>query len=98
MSTTSRPSKKLSDEDINRIVLAQADDDLAWDDPIVVRRAKPVSLSIPAELAARAAFLARLHRKTSVDEWLKLIIQERIELEEAAFVGIKRELAARGSV
>ena len=97
MSTTSRPSKKLSDEDIDRIVVAKADDDLAWDDPIVVRRTKPASLSIPAALAARAAFLARLHRKTSVEEWLKLIIQERIELEEAAFVGIKRELAASGS-
>jgi hypothetical protein len=98
MSTTSKSSKKLSDDDIDRIVVAQADDDSAWDDPIEVRRAKPASLSIPAELAARAAFLAQLHRKTSVDEWLKLIIQERIELEEAAFVGIKRELATRGSV
>lgn len=95
MSTTSESSKKPSDEDIDRIVVAQVDDASAWDDPIVVRRAKPASLSIPAELAARAAFLAQLHRKTSVDEWLKLIIQERIELEEAAFVGIKRELATR---
>ena len=98
MSTTSKSLKKLSDDDIDRIVVAQADDDFAWDDPIEVRRAKPASLSIPAELAARAAFLAQLHRKTSVDEWLKLIIQERIELEEAAFVGIKRELATSGSV
>jgi len=96
MSTTSKSSNKLSDEDIDRIVVAQADDDSAWDDPIAVRRAKPASLSIPAELAARAAFLAQLHRKTSVDEWLKLIIQERIELEEAAFVGMKRELATSG--
>jgi len=58
-----------------------------------VRRAKPASLSIPADLAARAAFLARLHRKHSVDEWLTHIIQERIELEEAAFVGVKRDFA-----
>jgi competence protein ComGF len=52
-------------------------------------------LSIPAELAARAAFLARLHRQRSIDEWLTHIIQERVELEEAAFVGAKRELATK---
>jgi hypothetical protein len=97
MSMTRQSSKKLTEEDIDQMVMAQADDDSAWDDPVVVRRAKPAALSIPAELAARAAFLARLHRKTSAEEWLKLIIQERIELEEAAFVGIKRELSARGS-
>jgi hypothetical protein len=43
------------------------------------------------ELAARAAFLAQLHRKKSVKEWLQLIIQERVELEEAAFVGMKND-------
>ena len=97
MSTKKETSKRLTEEEIDQIVIAQADDDLAWDDSVVVCRTNPASLSIPAELAARAAFLARLHRKTNVDEWLKLIIQERIELEEAAFVGIKRELATRGS-
>ena len=29
------------------------------------------------------------------DEWLRRVIQERVELEEAAFSGIKRSLAPR---
>ena len=29
------------------------------------------------------------------DEWLRRVIQERVELEEGAFIGIKRSLAAR---
>jgi hypothetical protein len=47
-------------------------------------------------LAARAAFLAQLHHTSSVEDWLRRVIQERVELEEAAFVGFKRSLAARG--
>jgi len=95
MSTRGKPSKKLSEKEIDRIVAAEADDESAWGKPVRVRRSKAASLAIPAELAARAAFLARLHRHTSLEEWLTRIIEERVELEEAAFVGAKRDLAAK---
>jgi hypothetical protein len=88
-------TKKLSELEIDRLVTAQAGDDAAWEKPIRVRRAKSASLVIPANLAARAAFLAQLHRITNVDDWLTHIIQERIELEEAAFIGVKQDLAAK---
>lgn len=95
MSTKGKANKELSEQEIDEIVTAQAGDDSAWEKALRVRRAKPASLSIPASLAARAAFLARLHRKASVEEWLTHIIQERVELEEAAFIGAKADLAAR---
>lgn len=95
MSTKDEIKKTLSEEEIDEIVVAQANDDLAWEKPIRVHRTKPASLSIPADLAARAAFLAQLHRKTSVEEWLTHIIQERVELEEAAFGRVKHDLAAK---
>jgi siderophore synthetase component len=95
MSTKSK--EKLSEAEIDKIVATQADDDSAWEKPIRVRRKKSASVSIPAELAARATFLARLHREPSVEEWLTHIIQERVELEETAFVGVKRELATKSS-
>ncbi len=95
MSTKGKAKKKLSEKDIDQLVVAQAKNDSAWEKPTRVRRTKPASLSIPADLAARAAFLARLHRKASAEEWLRRIIQERVELEEAAFVGAKHDLAAR---
>ena len=90
--------KKLPKEEIDEIVVKQADNDSAWEEPIHVRKTKPTSLSIPADLAARAAFLAKLHRETSIKEWLMRIIRERIELEEVAFVEAKREIAAKRSV
>ena len=95
MSTRDKAKKNLSEKEIDRAVVAQANDESAWEAPVRVRRAKPTSLSIPATLAARAAFLARLHRKSSLAEWLTHIIQERVELEEAAFVGAKHDLAAK---
>jgi hypothetical protein len=95
MSTKSQARKKLSGKDIDQCVVAQAKNDSAWEKPIRVRRTKLASFSIPTDLSAHAAFLARLHRKTSAEEWLRHIIQERVEPEEAAFVGAKYDLAAK---
>lgn len=92
------PLGKLSQAEIDRIVAAQADDESAWEKPIRVRRKKSASVVIPAELAARAAFLAQLHRRRSIEDWLTHVIQERVELEEAAFAGAKRELVTRYGV
>ena len=95
MSAKGKRRKNLSEKDIDQIVVGQANDESAWEKPIRVRRTKGASVSIPADLAVRANFLARLHRKTNVEEWLTHIIQERVELEEAAFVGAKHDLAAK---
>jgi len=95
MSSRAKNKTRLSEKDIDRIVTAQANDDSAWEKPVRVRRARRTSLSLPGDLAARASFLARLHRKASVEQWLTHIIQERIELEEAAFAGAKHDLAGK---
>ena len=93
MSTRHKTARKrLSEEEVDEVVVAQGDDDSAWEQPIDVRKVTPAHLSIPADLAARAAFLAKLHRETEVAQWLTRIIRERIELEEVAFVQAKREM------
>ena len=82
----------LDQDKTDRLVASQADDESAWEAPIRVKRSKPASLSIPGELAARAAFLARLHRETGVDKWVERIVRERVELEEFAFTEAKRNV------
>lgn len=84
-----------SEAEIDAIVESQADDDSAWTKPIKVRKAKLESVSLPADLAARAAFLARMHREKKVEDWLRRIIKERVEMEEVAFLETKREMASR---
>ncbi|MBN1876525.1 MAG: hypothetical protein JXA33_20035 [Anaerolineae bacterium] len=99
MSKNDNIKGKLSEQEIDQIVVAQADDDTAWSTPVYVHRSVPTvfSLSIPGDLAARAAFLAQLHRTKSLEAWLSHIIQERVELEEAAFIEVKEALASRTS-
>jgi hypothetical protein len=92
MNTENNPSH-LSEEDIDEAVIAQADDDEAWEEPISVYQASSITVSLPPELAARVAFFAHLHKKPSAEEWLKSIIQQRIDFEEAAFAELKQALA-----
>ncbi len=87
--------RKLTENEIDELVEKQASDESAWGKPVRVQTMKGASIAIPPELAARAAFLAKLHRRPNVEEWLMRVIQERIELEEAAFVGAKQELTSR---
>jgi len=91
---TKRKTKLTSDEMIDAIVVAEAGVESAWSKPVKVRRAKPASVSLPSALAARAAFFARLHREARLNDWLKKVIEERIDMEEAAFAGLKRELVS----
>lgn len=90
--------KQLTQEEIDKIVTSQADDNSAWEKAIRVRKARPASLSIPPELAARAAFLAKLHREKTVEDWLTRVIKERVEMEEVAFNEAKREMSQRNGV
>ena len=92
---TATPAKRqMTDVEIDQVVIAQADEGAAWQKAIVVRRPKSASLSIPAELAARAAFLARLHHESPVDKWVERIVRERVEIEESAFTAAKKTLAS----
>ena len=74
-------TKKPDENEIDRRVVEQADDDSAWGKPVRVKRDQ-TSLTLPANLAARAAFLARLHRKASVAEWLTAVIQRHAKNRE----------------
>lgn len=82
-------------EEIDEIVAAEAGDDSAWGKPVRVRKAKRAAVPLPAELAARAAFFARLHHAPSVEDWVARVLQDRIDIEEAAFAELKRELIKR---
>jgi len=77
-------------EAIDRLVVSQSENDSAWEEPVRVERSKPASLSIPGDSAARAAFLARLHREVGLDQWVERVVRERVELEFALSEGAKK--------
>jgi hypothetical protein len=95
MSTPRKRKTARSNQDIvDRLVITESEQNSAWEAPVRVRRAKPASLSIPGELAARASFLAGLHREAGVDKWVERIVRERVEIEELAFAEAKKKLAS----
>ena len=61
---------RLTEDQIDDIVTTEAENDAAWEEPILVRRPTPATISLPPELATRAAFSARLHRASSIEDWL----------------------------
>jgi hypothetical protein len=74
---TAKKRTRPDQQAIDALVVSQSEDESAWEAPVVVRRSKPRSLSIPGDLAARAAFLARLHREAGVDKWVERIVRGR---------------------
>lgn len=92
---TQKSAKRPTEKEIDEIVTDHADDPSKWEKPIHVRKAKTASPTIPSDLAARAAFLARLHGSAAPDEWVARIIRERVELEEVALSEAKRDLSAK---
>lgn len=96
MSTKRKPAA-LSEHEVDTLIIAQADDDSAWGKPVRVQKTKAATVSLSSALATRIAFFARLHREKNIATWVERIIKERLDLEEAAFAGLKRDLAAKHS-
>ena len=92
---TKKRAQPLAEQEIDQIVVAQAEDDAAWGNPVRARKTKTASVPLSSALATRVAFFARLHRELSIAAWIERIIQARLDLEEAAFAGLKRDLATK---
>ena len=89
-----RSSRSLTQDEIDERVIAQAEDDSAWEPAVHVSR-KQAAIGLPGDLAQRAAFLARLHRERSLQAWIERVVRERVELEERAFTQARRDLGSK---
>jgi hypothetical protein len=94
---TRSQKNNLTEAEIDDIVVAESDEEAAWEQPIVVHKAQSISVSLPSNLLFRAQFLANLHREPDLADWLARIIRERIELEETAYREVKSEFATTAS-
>jgi len=91
-----KKKNQLTEVEIDDLVIAQADDDDAWDEPVLVERDLPATLPLSPDLASRAAFFAQLHNM-SVATWLENIIQERLAFEQSAFAGLKQVMEKKAT-
>jgi hypothetical protein len=80
---------------IDKLVTVQADDERAWTAPIRVRRIKPTAISLSPSQATQAAYFARLHHERDLDSWVRRVVQERLDWEQAALAVVKRRLGRK---
>jgi hypothetical protein len=89
-----RRAVRATQEEIDNRVVAEADDETAWEPAVHVSR-KQAEIGLSANLARRASFLAQLHRERDLQAWVEKVIRERVELEERAFSQARRELSPK---
>ncbi len=85
--------KKLTEEDIDELVIAEANDMTKWGKPVAVR---PTIIRFSTSVIEKAKYLAKLHNTRGYQTWLKQIVEERIKLEEELLSDIKRGLKTAG--
>ncbi len=71
--------KKLTEKEIDKIVIEEADDMSKWEKPMTVI---PNSIRFSPLIIKKAKYLAKLHNASSYQIWVKQVVEERIELEE----------------
>ncbi len=91
MANMKKNSKKLTDEQIDEMVIKEADDLSKWVTPIKVRAPQAISLRLSPELIQKIKFLATLHKTDNYQNWLEKIIKERIQLEGELLDSIKSD-------
>ena len=84
--------KRLTEEEIDRIIINEADDKTKWGKPITV---KPVLIRFSPSIIEKAKHLAKLHRASDYQVWLKRIVEERIRLEEEILSDFKGGFSSR---
>jgi len=83
--------KNLTEEEIDRMVIAEADDMSEWDKSVMVKAA---SVRFSPLIIEKAKYLAKLHNISGYQAWVEQIVEERINLEEKLLSDFKRELKA----
>ncbi|MEK6690675.1 MAG: hypothetical protein AABY78_05150 [Nitrospirota bacterium] len=81
--------KRLAEEEIDRLIIAEADDMTKWEKPIAV---KPTSIRFSPSIIEKAKYLAKVHKARGYQTWLKQVVEERIKQEEKLLSDFKREL------
>ncbi len=85
--------KKVTEEEIDELVIAEANDMTKWGKPVAVR---PTVIRFSTSVIEKAKYLAKLHNTRGYQTWLKQIVEERIKLEEELLSDIKRGLKTAG--
>ena len=81
--------KKFREEEVDDIVIREANDLTKWEEPIRVKAPQATSIQLSPQIIQKVKFLASVHKEREYQDWLKRIIEERIQLEEELLESVK---------
>ena len=84
--------RKHTEEDIDAVVMKEADDLTRWEAPIHVKPSSVTSIPLSPATIRKAKYFARMHKLRGYRAWLKQIIEERIRIEETVLTKLRQEL------
>jgi hypothetical protein len=84
--------RKLTEQEIDEIVVSEANDSTKWEEPISVKPSGAALIRLSSDMIEKARYLAKLHNYHSYQTWLKRVIEDRIKTEEELLKELKQEL------
>jgi hypothetical protein len=81
MADMKKDKSKLTEDEIDEIVIRQADDPSAWGKLVHVKAMSVVPIPLSPRLIEKAKVIARRRRMKGYQAWMQRVIQERIKLE-----------------
>ena len=89
--------RRLTEEEIDEIVISEASDITKWEEPISVKPSGATSIRLSPDTIRKAKYLAKLHKYHGYQTWLKRIIDDRIKTEEEMLKELKQTLESESS-
>jgi hypothetical protein len=81
MATMKKAKSKLTEREIDEIVVRQAGDDSAWGKPVHAKAISVVPISLSPKLIEKAKAIARRRRMKGYQSWMQRVIRDRIKEE-----------------
>jgi len=88
---------KLTEQEIDEIVISEANDITKWEEPISVKPPRVTPIRLSPDTVKTAKYFAKLHKYRGYQTWLKRIIEDRIKTEEAILKELKQRLESDNS-
>ena len=89
--------EKLTEQEIDEIVIGEANDMTKWEEPISVEPSGAISIRLSPDTIKKANYFAKLHKYRGYQTWLKRIIEDRIKTEEEILRELKQRLESESS-
>ena len=88
---------RITEQEIDEIVISEANDISKWEKPISVKPSGAASIRLSPDTIRKARYFARLHKYRGYQTWLKQIIEDRIKTEEEILKDLKQRLESETS-